>query len=170
MEAIKKIADQHKADRPNTRNFDFSSHIKKIDLDSNESIIQIIDENVISDEDCNLTDTEEEKTQTHFSTQKKAFLSIDKILNSIKKETQSSALMTKDGEMLEDHFGAMVKYKDLLPQMIAKKIDQVLLRNLAIKMRGIMHRKSIKKDKKWSKAFCYLDLGEIMSMRQEKVL
>jgi hypothetical protein len=37
------------------------------------------------DEECNLSDGEEEKTQTHTSTQKKAFLSIDKILNTIKK-------------------------------------------------------------------------------------
>lgn len=41
---------------------------------------------VTPDEDCNLSDGEEEKTQTHHSTQKKAFLSIDKILNTIKKD------------------------------------------------------------------------------------
>lgn len=38
------------------------------------------------EEDCNLSDEEEEKTQTHQGAQKKALLSIDKILNSIKKD------------------------------------------------------------------------------------
>lgn len=37
-----------------------------------------------ANEDCNLSDEEEEKTQTHINAQKKAFLSIDKILKSIK--------------------------------------------------------------------------------------
>jgi hypothetical protein len=36
------------------------------------------------EEDCNLSDNEEEKTQIQVSTQKKALLSIDKIISSIK--------------------------------------------------------------------------------------
>ena len=36
------------------------------------------------EEDCNLSDNEEEKTQIQGSTQKKALLSIDKIISSIK--------------------------------------------------------------------------------------
>jgi len=36
------------------------------------------------DDDCNLSDNEEEKTQSHVATQKKAYLRIDKILSKIK--------------------------------------------------------------------------------------
>jgi len=39
-----------------------------------------------SNEDCNLSDTEEEKTQVQHSSQRKALLSIEKILNQIKSE------------------------------------------------------------------------------------
>jgi len=50
-----------------------------------EISIQNMQNNSVCSSDCNLTDTEEEKTQTHAVMQKKAFLSIDKILTHIKK-------------------------------------------------------------------------------------
>ena len=45
----------------------------------------------VGEEDCNLDDEEEEKRQSNTATQKKALLSIDKILTSIKTGDQNKA-------------------------------------------------------------------------------
>lgn len=122
------------------------------------------------EEECNLSDNEEEKTTVQASTQKKAFLSLDKILNSIKQEVditqnESSLMLTRNqAEEAMDQFGTLIKVKDPLPKMIAKKLDQVLLRKLALKSRGFLHRKSVKYSHKWQKGFYYIDIDSFTSV------
>lgn len=63
-----------------------------------------------------------------------------------------------DAEEVKDQFGTLVKYKCSLPLLIARKIDAVLLKNLAFKCRGFLSRQSLKKSNKWSNCFCFIDL------------
>lgn len=60
-----------------------------------------------SNEDCNLSDNEEEKNQFSMKSQKKAFLSVEKILHQIKKEAKpaDSAMDTKLYNQETDEYG-----------------------------------------------------------------
>lgn len=51
-----------------------------------------------------------------------------------------------------------MKYKEVLPSIIAKKFDLILLRNLVLKTRGFLNRQSLKHASKWSKSFCHIDI------------
>jgi hypothetical protein len=133
------------------------------------------DEDLQEEEDCNLTDTEEEKTHLQNSTQKKAFLSIDKILNSIKKDANMTANTTLNNtvnmdDITLDQFGTMQRYKRTVPGLIAKKLDQVLLRQTVLKCRGFLQRRSLKYSKKWQKGFFYLDISKFTQTKTEKIL
>ena len=56
---------------------------------------------------------------------------------------------TNINDITIDQFGTLQKYKKVIPALIAKKLDQVLLWNSALKCRGFLQRKSIKKANKW---------------------
>lgn len=49
-------------------------------------------------------------------------------------------------------------------------MDQILLRNLALKCRGFLQRKSQKYAKKWQKCFYCLDMLHFTSVQAQKVL
>jgi hypothetical protein len=92
--------------------------------------------------DCNLSDNEEEKTQTHAKSQKKALLSIDNILKKIKKDPiQNTSQMTYSQITPdENNYGVLIRYKAPISSIMAKNLDIVLLRNLVLKTRGMLFR------------------------------
>jgi hypothetical protein len=65
----------------------------------------------------------------------------------------------KDYQGVEDEFGKLIKFNSTAPQLVAKKLDRILLRNLVIKCRGFLQRKSLKHSKKWQKAFYCIDIN-----------
>lgn len=72
---------------------------------------------------------------------------------------------------MRDQFGALVKYRETLPKLIAKKIDIVLMRNLVFSCRGYLARQSLKKANKWStNCFAYIDMEMYASLKGDKVL
>lgn len=73
--------------------------------------------------------------------------------------------MTNTQIIDKENFGALVKYKEVLPSMIAKKVDLILLRNLVLKTRGYLNRQSLKHPNKWSKSFCYIDIEKFTTVK-----
>ena len=89
--------------------------------------------------------------------QRKAYLSIDKILDAMKNNgvhlsTSQIAMSLADHEVV-DELGTWQKYSASYSKIIAQKLDTILLRNLAMKCRGMLLRKSLKKKGKWQECF-----------------
>ena len=129
------------------------------------------------DEDCNLDDDEEEKTMGQSSAQKKAFISVNNILDRIKKDelnvTNLSQLTMKlnDTELQEeDQFGSLAKSEVQISKIIARRMDNLLLRDLALKCRGFLYRRSSKYPDKWQKCFYHFGMEEFTSIKCQKIL
>ena len=69
-----------------------------------------------------------------------------------------------------DQFGTMQRYKKSISGLIAKKLDQVILRQTVLKCRGFLSRHSLKHAKKWQKGFYYLDISRFTQTKTEKIL
>lgn len=80
-----------------------------------------------SGDDCNLSEDEEEKSVVSHTTQKKAFISIDKILDQIRSEVpENSQILDQiksNAELQIDDLGTLTQYNTPLPQIIEKKLD-----------------------------------------------
>ena len=75
-----------------------------------------------SDEDCNLSDNEEEKTQVKLNNQKKALLSVDKILKAIKAKAQTSLNLNSkiEDEIIDEKGCVLQKYRVPFSKQVAK--------------------------------------------------
>lgn len=98
---------------------------------------------------------------------------MEKIVNAIKKQetfTSHSKLLTNMDEFEQIQCGTLYKYSQPFSIIIARKMDQLLLRNLAIKCRGFLQRQSLKYKNKWQTCFYQLDMVEFTSSKTRKVL
>ena len=72
--------------------------------------------------------------------------------NGVHLSTSQIAMSLADNEIV-DELGTWQKYSAPYAKIIAQKLDNILLRNLAMKCRGFLHRKSLKKKGKWQLCF-----------------
>jgi len=78
--------------------------------------------------------------------------------------------VTQQNIEIGDQFGTLKQYNISVTQLVAKKLDKVLLRNYALKCRGFLYRNSLKHLNKWSKSFYCLDIHGFTSPKATKRL
>jgi hypothetical protein len=147
--------------------FNCRSYLKKTFKEHHDCMCKHKHHEEKNDDGCDLDDDDEETSKVKMANQKKAMLSLEKIVNAVRRET--TVLMTRTNTVSEE-LGTMTKYDVFYNKIIARRLDKTLIKNLAQRTRGFLMRKSQKYTYKWQSCFYQFDILKFASVKASKIL